>query len=43
MALSHIEHNVNYVVCFYFANAFDSVNHDILLIKLKDVCHIDGS
>ena len=43
LALSLNENIVNHVVYFDFAKAFDSVNHDILLHKLKTLYNIDGT
>jgi len=42
LALSLNEHITNHVVYFDFAKAFDSVNHDILLGKLKRLYNVDG-
>jgi hypothetical protein len=43
LALSLNENILNNVVYLDFAEAFDSVNHDILLQKLKDMYKIDGT
>ena len=42
LALSLNENLLTHVVYFDFAKAFDSVNHDALLNKLKDLYGIDG-
>ena len=42
LALSLNENIVNHVIYFDFAKAFDSVNHDILLQKLKNSYGIDS-
>ena len=42
LALSLNENVLSHVVYFDFAKAFDSVNHDILLQKLKECYNIDG-
>ena len=43
LAMSLNENLLSHVVYFDFAKAFDSVNHDILLQKLKDLYNIDGT
>ena len=43
LALSLNENVLSHVVYFDFAKAFDSVNHDILLQKLKECYNIDGT
>ena len=43
LSLSLNENIVNHVIYFDFAKAFDSVNHDILLQKLKTFFKIDGT
>ena len=43
LALSLNENLLNHVVYFDFAKAFDSVNHDALLNKLKDLYGINGT
>ena len=43
LAMSLNENVLSHVVYFDFAKAFDSVNHDILLQKLKDLYNIDGT
>ena len=42
LALSLNENIINHVIYFDFAKAFDSVNHDLLLHKLKSHYNIDG-
>ena len=43
LSLSLNENITSHVVYFDFAKAFDSVNHDILLNKLKVMYGIDGT
>ena len=43
LALSLNKNALSHVVYFDFAKAFDSVNHDILLQKLKECYNIDGT
>ncbi len=43
LALSLNDNISNHVIYFDFAKAFDSVNHDILLHKLKAFYNIDGT
>ncbi len=43
LALSLNDNIINHVIYFDFAKAFDSVNHDILLHKLKTLYKIDGT
>ncbi len=42
LAISLNDNIVNHVIYFDFAKAFDSVNHDILLNKLKYMYNVDG-
>ena len=42
LALSLNNNIRSYVICFDFAKAFDSVNHGIILSKLKTFFQIDG-
>ena len=43
LALSLNKNIVNHVVYFDFVKSFDTVNHDILLHKLKNLYKIDGT